>query len=139
MEKRIAAETAEKERRQKQRIEALKQKEQEKQQRDEHLAELSSAASRRVETWANGKSVVTMLTSMHRVVPGLVDKPFQLPAGATPAQVKSIYRRAVRLVHPDKLAQLAAGDASLEDQAAGAKIFSVLNDAWSAYRKRHDV
>jgi hypothetical protein len=136
MEKRINADAAEKERRQQRRLRELKEKEEARAAHDEQSHDLSRAASKKVSVWGNGKGVEGLLRTLHIIVPGVVPKAFELPTGCDPSQVKKVYRRAVRLVHPDKLDQLSA-DVSMEDRAAASKVFTCLNEAWDVYRRRN--
>jgi len=87
-----------------------------------------SCIKARVETWQQGKNLRTMLVSLHEVAPassGWVA--VQLGDVVQPADVKSVYRKAVLAVHPDKCGK--AGEKVL-----GTCVFEALRDQWNIHR-----
>jgi len=93
--------------------------------------ESESCIKARVEAWQQGKNLRTMLVTLHEVAPtssGWV--PVQLCQVVQPADVKSVYRKAVLAVHPDKLDQSKPGEKTL-----GHLVFQTLCDQWNVFRK----
>lgn len=87
-----------------------------------------SCIKARVETWQQGKNLRTMLVSLHEVAPassGWVA--VQLGDVVQPADVKSVYRKAVLAVHPDKCGK--AGE-----KLIGHLVFEALRDQWNIHR-----
>lgn len=65
----------------------------------------------------------------------LVVKPLQ--KGDSPSEVKKAYRRAVRLVHPDKIAGSGCV-IEMEKKLLAAEVFIVINEAFDQYRTQHE-
>lgn len=84
----------------------------------------------RVESWQAGKNLRTMLVSLHEVTPSSAGwVPVQLQDVVQPADVKSVYRKAVLAVHPDKHAAGKSGERML-----GHLVFETLREQWNVFR-----
>jgi hypothetical protein len=84
----------------------------------------------RVKHWARGKSIRQMLLSLHVVMTtrsALSD--FGASASNTAEELKKAYFKAIRLVHPDKVAPSASLEAQIESQ----KVFAALSEAYKRY------
>jgi len=89
-----------------------------------------SCINARVAAWRKDKNLRTMLVALHEVAPASAGwQPVQLGSVVDPADVKSVYRRAVLAVHPDKHQTGKAGEKLL-----GHLVFEALRDEWNVYR-----
>jgi len=92
-----------------------------------------SCIKARVENWQEGKNLRTMLISLHEVAPSSAGwVPVKLGDVGTPADVKSVYRKAVLAVHPDKQPTPGA-------QTLGHFVFEALRDQWNVFRTQEKV
>jgi cyclin G-associated kinase len=90
-----------------------------------------SCIKARVEAWQEGKNLRTMLVTLHEVTPssaGWVQ--VQLGDVVNPSDVKSVYRKAVLAVHPDKHQAGKSGEKLL-----GHVVFEALREQWEVFRK----
>lgn len=118
----------------------------EKQDRDERLrkdaADLDDARSkhdRNLTNWQTvnkeKRNVRTLLTTMHTVLwPGNKWKAIGLGDVIEPKQVKLQYRKAMLVVHPDKLSSESA-----EIQFIAKRIFEGINEAYQEFLKKEEV
>jgi hypothetical protein len=85
----------------------------------------------RVKQWSRGKSIRQMLVSLHVVLTTRTGVPdYSAAASSTnPDELKKAYFKAIRLVHPDKVAPTATLEAQIESQ----KVFAALSDAYKRY------
>jgi hypothetical protein len=91
--------------------------------------ESESQMKDRVEAWKNGKNIRAMLVSLHEVAPsssGWVA--VKLSDVMQPADVKTVYRKAVLKVHPDKL------QGSCGEKTLGKFVFDALCGQWKVFQ-----
>lgn len=83
----------------------------------------------RVASWARGKTIGGMLQSLPQVIAwGEHSSGVELDARSSAAAIKKAYLKAVRVVHPDKVAT-----APLQQRLEAQRVFAVLQDAFKAH------
>lgn len=95
-------------------------------------ARIESEVDGRVKAWSRGKGIRQLLVTLHtvlttRTVPEYVVS--GASASGSAEELKKTYHKAIRLVHPDKVAPTASLEAQIESQ----KIFAVLSEAYKKY------
>lgn len=91
--------------------------------------ESESQMKDRVEAWKNGKNIRAMLVSLHEVAPSSAGwVAVKLSDVMQPADVKTVYRKAVLKVHPDKL------QGSPGQKRLGHLVFEALCDQWKVFQ-----
>lgn len=140
MEERIREEEQELKARQAERLAELQQEEETRQQDAAAKSKRGSEIDARVRVWSRGKGIRSLLLSLDsvltsRAVPADIAAGVAGRDGATgsvvavgPDEIKRSYLKALRIVHPDKMAT-ATPEAQLEAQ----RIFAVLSDAYKKY------
>ena len=93
---------------------------------------IESEVDSRVKLWSRGKGIRQLLASLHTVlttrsVPDYISGGASV--SASPEELKKTYHKAIRLVHPDKVAAAATLEAQIEAQ----KVFAVLSEAYKKY------
>lgn len=93
---------------------------------------IESEVDSRVKIWSRGKGIRQLLVSLHTVlttrsVPDYISGGASVSASAE--ELKKTYHKAIRLVHPDKVAAAATLEAQIEAQ----KVFAVLSEAYKKY------
>jgi len=84
----------------------------------------------RVETWRKGKGLRALLFSLHEVAPPGSWQPVLMSDVQTQGDVKSVYRKAMLAMHPDKQC--------LEKEShkiMGHLVFQVLREEWDVFRQ----
>lgn len=93
--------------------------------------ESESQMKDRVNAWKHGKNIRAMLVSLHEVAPSSAGwGAVKLSDVMQPADVKTVYRKAVLKVHPDKL----QGTSSKGDKTLGHFVFEALCDQWKEFQ-----
>lgn len=88
-----------------------------------------SCIASRVAAWQRDKKLPAMLVTLHEVAPSSAGwVPVKLDDVVQPADVKSVYRKAVLAVHPDKL------QGNKGEKFLGHLVFQALCDQWNLYR-----
>ena len=135
MEKRITREEAEVEARKADRLNALAQEQAAAAAAASRRAEVQTDVERRVRAWAHGRSIRALLASLPAalVLCGRQVPPEVVEAGRTrdAAGIKRGYLKAIRLVHPDKMAT-----ADIAAQVEAKTVFEVLQGAWVQYTSK---
>ena len=78
-----------------------------------------------VKKWAKGKSFIRLLTTIHAILPSRAPK-LKLNLRSTASDIKLAYKKALRAVHPDKMA-----GAPAPDRLKAEYIFNALRDGYA--------
>ena len=121
---------------------ALREKQERDQRERVEAIELDDARSKfdkNLTTWQTvnkeKRNVRTLLTTMHTVLwAGNSWKPIGLGDVIEPKQVKLQYRKAMLIVHPDKVSKL-----STETQFIAKRVFEGINEAYQEFLKKEEV
>lgn len=130
VEERLKEHSAAVAKRQAERLAALAENEDKAKRDADKRTRVEAEIDSRIRLWSRGKDVVQMLTSLSVILRGR-EVPDSITLSAStglPEDVKKAYMRALRIVHPDKVAT-----ASLEDQLEAQKVFTALSDAYKKY------
>ena len=152
MEARIASQEAERARRQQERLERLHREEEEKRQRSEEGATVQKEIEGHVRNWVTNAraakvssfcpgishNVLFHLLSGLQGVLKVCGTALRIPANAIPQQtaeteagvLKKSYLKALRVVHPDKV----AADAPVRTRVTSKLVFSALNEAFARFK-----
>ncbi|KAJ1995052.1 auxilin-like clathrin-binding protein required for normal clathrin function [Dimargaris cristalligena] len=120
------------------RVQEMRQQEIRRQQEDQQRHQLKDILDARVAQWRQGKeaNLRALLASLDVLLwPELGWKKCGLHELVSNAQVKRAYLRAIGKLHPDKLSPTA----SMEHRMLANSIFSVLNDAWFAFKNQNNM
>jgi len=90
---------------------------------EERSREAKSYVDRRLKTWRKGKNLRKMLSTLHLIIPNVVGT-FWEDQVLNGKSSKSTYRRALRLVHPDKVKD----HVNLYEKLMAIGIFSMLTE-----------
>ncbi|KAJ1640642.1 DnaJ domain-containing protein [Pavlovales sp. CCMP2436] len=86
----------------------------------------------KVDKWRQGKkNMRAILSTLHEIVPpGTKWEPVGLAKLLQPTDVKKAYRKALLVIHTDKLPETA----SAEDQVLAQEVFDAVREAWAAFQ-----
>ena len=106
-----------------QRVSDLQQAQKAEQKTKEDTHRVQARQVKAVTSWARGKSLIRMLTTLGEIMPGRCP-PLKLRLSSKASDVKRAYKQALRAVHPDKLP-----GASLTERVRGEAVFNALREA----------
>jgi uncharacterized protein Yka (UPF0111/DUF47 family) len=119
--------------------EIIRQQEAEKEETSERI---KLEVEKTVEKWKllpskREAGIVDMLNTLDSILPNCVPQGFSSldVRKATLSEVKKVYMKAVRLIHPDKLSV----DLDLESKILAERVFVCVTETFDRYRKAHDV
>ena len=118
-------EESERLRRAQERIDNLKRREEEQQQTDRDLHRYRERAAASVKKWATGKSFIRLLTTIGKVLPNRAPR-LLLSLKSTREDMKLAYKKALRAVHPDKVA-----GAPVHERLKAEQVFKTLREAYA--------
>jgi hypothetical protein len=125
MDARISEAEADTQRRQRERVENIRKAEETKSAADAEAIKMKGAVDLRVGSWARGKTAAEMLSALAAILPDLCGDLPPLVRDAPPADIKRAFHRAVRIIHPDKLAPCVP----LETRLVAERVFITLTAA----------
>ena len=125
IEKRKGEEEHERERRASERVLKMKLAEMERQRSEHDVKRFQDSADLQVRKWAQGKSFIRLLTTIHTILPSRAPK-LKLTLRSTASDIKLAYKKALRAVHPDKMA-----GAPAPDRLKAEYIFNALRDGYT--------
>eukprot|EP00940_MAST-03C_sp_MAST-3C-sp2_P000767 g767.t1 len=122
VEARLQQEQMETEARQEERLRRLREEEERSQKEAECAAALTSKIDRKTEEWAKNKALHVLLRTLPEILPHISASKFPtLNRDAGTSEIKRAYRKALRIVHPDK-----QKNRVLEERLLAQRVFSTL-------------
>ena len=90
------------------------------------MKDAKTYVDRRLKNWRRGKKLHQMLATLHLIVPSVVGTFWEdeVLKCSSSTNIRTTYRRALRLVHPDKVSH----DVNMYEKMLACGIFSVLTE-----------
>ena len=96
-----------------------------KEQHDEDtMKDAKTYVDRRLKQWRKGKNLHRMLSTLHLIVPNVVGTFWEDEVLKCSSSRRTVYRRALRMVHPDKVRD----DVNMYEKMMACGVFSVLTE-----------